>query len=69
MLAIEFADYKGLTSSQVFSKISSAALDAGLLLLGCGADHNAVRFAAPLNSTESDIDEGLAVLEQVLQSL
>jgi 4-aminobutyrate aminotransferase len=40
-----------------------------LLLLGCGADHDAIRFAAPLNSTTEEIDEGLDVFDGVLASL
>jgi 4-aminobutyrate aminotransferase-like enzyme len=37
-----------------------------LLLLTCGAAHNVVRWLAPLNVTEAEIDEGLAVFDGVL---
>lgn len=66
MLAIEFGDKDGMTGSDVFHAVSEKALERGLLLLGCGADHDAVRFAAPLNSTVEEVDEGLGVLEEVL---
>ncbi len=69
MLAIEFGELDGRNGTELFHEVSTKALDKGLILLGCGADHNAIRFAAPLNSTTSDIDEGLAILDEVLASL
>lgn len=69
MLAIEFGQVGDRTGADVFHEVSSKALEAGLLLLGCGADHDAVRFAAPLNSTTEEIDEGLTVLDRVLATV
>lgn len=69
MLAIEFGSKGDRSGSDVFSEVSSKALDAGLLLLGCGAEHNAIRFAAPLNSTIEEIDEGLDVFDSVLATI
>jgi 4-aminobutyrate aminotransferase len=69
MLAIEFGEYHGKSGAEVFHEVSEKALAEGLILLGCGADHDSMRFAAPLNSTEADIDEGLAIFEHVLSTL
>ncbi|MFT8356730.1 MAG: aspartate aminotransferase family protein [Bifidobacterium aquikefiri] len=69
MLAIEFGSKDGMSGAEVFHAVSQQALEKGLLLLGCGADHDAVRFAAPLNSTIDDINEGLMVFEDVLASI
>jgi 4-aminobutyrate aminotransferase len=69
MLAIEFGSKGSKNGSDLFAEVSAKALEAGLLLLGCGADHDAIRFAAPLNSTTEEIDEGLDVFDGVLASL
>jgi 4-aminobutyrate aminotransferase len=69
MLAIEFGTVNGKTGADIFSEVSAKALEKGLLLLGCGADHDAIRFAAPLNSTQEDIEEGLAIFEEVLATV
>ena len=43
--------------------------DAGLLVLTCGAGHNIVRWLPPLDVTEAEIDEGLAIFEGVLRAI
>jgi 4-aminobutyrate aminotransferase len=43
--------------------------DAGLLLLTCGPAHNIVRWLAPLDVTAAEIDEGLAMFEEVVAGL
>ena len=42
--------------------------DAGLLLLTCGQDHNTVRWLAPLNVTQAEIDEGLEIFGRALST-
>ncbi|KAB8287792.1 4-aminobutyrate aminotransferase [Bifidobacterium ramosum] len=69
MLAIEFGSKGEMNGADIFHAVSAEALKEGLLLLGCGADHDAVRFAAPLNSTTDEIDEGLEVLDKVLATI
>lgn len=69
MLAVEFAATDDMVPAKVFTTVQSLAAERGLLLLGCGVAHNAVRFAAPLNSTVADIDEGLEIFESVLATV
>ena len=40
--------------------------DLGLLLLTCGPEHNIVRWLAPLDVSEAEIDEGLAIFSTAL---
>jgi len=51
---------------ELADRLIARCADAGLLLLTCGAGHNVVRWLAPLNVTEAEIDEGLAVFDGVL---
>lgn len=69
MLAIELGSKEGRDGAELFNDICAKGRDKGLLLLGCGVHHNAIRFAAPLNSTTADIDEGLAVFDSILAEL
>lgn len=52
----------------VKSKISQAALDEGLLLLGCST-YEVIRFAPALNIKAEDIDKGSEMLENALKSI
>jgi 4-aminobutyrate aminotransferase len=47
-------------------RLIARCADAGLLLLTCGPAHNVVRWLAPLNVTDAELDEGLAVFDGVL---
>lgn len=69
MLAIELGEKDGRSGAELFSAICAKGIEKGLLLLGCGVHHNAIRFAAPLNSTTAEIDEGLAVFDSILSEL
>jgi 4-aminobutyrate aminotransferase len=51
---------------ELADRLIASCADAGLLLLTCGVAHNVVRWLAPLNVTEAEIDEGLAVFGDVL---
>ena len=46
--------------------VRRGALDRGLILLRCGVDGNAIRFAVPLVAPDALIDEGLQVFEDAL---
>ncbi len=43
--------------------------DEGLLVLSCGRDHNVVRFIAPLNVTEGEVEEALTIVRRALRSI
>ncbi len=48
------------------TRVLSAALERGLILLSSGTYRNTVRVLAPLNTPDEVVDEGLAVLERAL---
>jgi 4-aminobutyrate aminotransferase/(S)-3-amino-2-methylpropionate transaminase len=62
MLAIEFAERTPVRAAAVVA----AAYERGLLLLSCGLDGNVIRLLPPLTIGESDLTEGLALLEAAL---
>jgi 4-aminobutyrate aminotransferase len=45
----------------------SKALEQGLILLSCGYYANTIRLLAPLTIAESDLDDGLDIIESVLR--
>lgn len=47
-------------------RVTSAALDEGLILLSCGVYSNAIRILVPLTASDALLDEGLAKLEKAL---
>jgi 4-aminobutyrate aminotransferase len=51
---------------ELANSVIAACADQGLLLLTCGAEHNVVRWLAPLNVTDDEIDEGLSIFGRVL---
>lgn len=65
MTGLEFAKE---AEPGIKAKISQAALDEGLLLLGCST-YEVVRFAPALNITAEDIDKGTDMLERALRSI
>ena len=68
MLAVELVkdrDSRSPDGDRADAVIARCA-DEGLLLLTCGQAHNTVRWLAPLNVTDAEIDEGLDVFGRVL---
>ncbi|HRE40999.1 MAG TPA: L-lysine 6-transaminase [Ignavibacteria bacterium] len=49
------------------NKVTSKALENGLMILGCGSQ--SIRFRPPINVTESQIDEGINILDDVLSKI
>jgi 4-aminobutyrate aminotransferase len=46
--------------------VSAACADRGLLLLTCGAEHNIMRWIAPLDVDRAEIEEALGIFQEVL---
>ena len=55
-----------LPSPEARDRILQHCYDAGLVMLGCGAQ--TMRFRPPLTITTSEIDEGLAILDRTLST-
>lgn len=68
MVAMELVtDRKSKTPDKVLtSKLLTAALERGLILLSAGTYGNTVRVLAPLTADDAIIEEGLAVMEESL---
>lgn len=62
MLAFEFAEQGGDRAKAVLA----AAFDRGLILLSCGLHGNVIRLLPPLTIPDTDLDEGIAILEESL---
>lgn len=48
--------------------VAAAAMDAGLLLLTCGVEHQAIRWIPPLDVTVPEIEEALGLFERALKA-
>ncbi len=64
MLAIEFAEKSGDEAKAVTTK----ARENGLLILSCGLYGNVIRLLPPLTATDEELERGLDILEQALDS-
>ena len=62
MIGIELVNDLGVPDSAVCTKVIDHCLEKGIILIPCGLNRNVIRFAPPLNATEAQIDEALAVL-------
>ena len=62
MLAFEFVEQSPNRAKAVVAE----AFERGLILLSCGLYGNVIRLLPPLTIAESDLDEGLAILEEAL---
>jgi 4-aminobutyrate aminotransferase/(S)-3-amino-2-methylpropionate transaminase len=71
MVAVEFVtdgDSKA-PDSAVVQRVLDAAREEGLLLIKCGIERNVVRFLSPLNVSDQDVADALAMFGRALDSL
>ncbi|SDR53953.1 4-aminobutyrate aminotransferase apoenzyme [Paraburkholderia fungorum] len=67
MVAVEFCRPGGVEPDAEFTKrVQASALERGLLLLVCGVYSNVVRFLFPLTIQDAVFDEGMRILEDVI---
>ena len=69
MLAMELVKEGKKPNTELTAHIREKALEKHLILLNCGADHNVIRFIAPLTVTEKEIDTAVAILDEILREL
>ena len=70
MAAIEFAEPATLKPRpDLTKKLLAGALERHLMLLSCGTYAQAVRVIPPLVTTESEIDQAVAIIAEVLATL
>ena len=66
MLAIKLAHPDGALGDDLAARVRTLCYERGLLVLGCGTNHDCVRFLAPLVITADVIDDGLSILESAI---
>lgn len=69
MVAIEFSYEDGTPAGDLFEKVRDKCFKNKLLTLACGVYGNGLRFAAPLNVTEDEIDKGITIIDKVLSEI
>lgn len=66
MLAIELTNPDGSPDSDALTRIRQAALEDGVILLGCGTKKNVLRFIPPTTVKKEEIDRVITIVEKVL---
>lgn len=66
MIATEFSNPDQSPNAEIASQILEKCLAKNLLLLVCGSYKNIIRWIPPLVVTKEEIDEALAIFEEVL---
>ena len=69
MLAMEMVHPDKTPDADITTAIRTKALEKGLLLLGCGTNHNIVRFIAPTIVTEKEIDIAINIIDECLKEI
>jgi 4-aminobutyrate aminotransferase-like enzyme len=63
MIGLEFMDGEGGPDGDRVSRIKAKALEQGLVVLSCGIDDNVIRLLPPLTVSDSELAQGLEILE------
>ncbi len=66
MVGLEFMDEAGLPDADRVSQIKHRALEGGLVVLSCGIDDNVIRLIPPLTVSDSELTQGLDILESAV---
>ena len=69
MLAIDLRHPNGSPAGDKLIKLKDICFENGMLTLSCGVHNNCMRFATPLNVRQSELDEGLGIVETALKQL
>jgi 4-aminobutyrate aminotransferase and related aminotransferases len=69
MLAIEFSHPDGTPGGDILEKVRTGCLKNKLLTLSCGVHNNGMRFATPLNVTDEEINQGITIIDRVLNQV
>jgi 4-aminobutyrate aminotransferase len=63
LIGMEFMDDEDQPDAARVTQIKHRALEAGLVVLSCGIDDNVIRLLPPLTVSDSELAEGLDILE------
>lgn len=69
MVAMEFVlDHESKTpASALVGKVVQTCYEKGLILMKAGVGNNVIRFLAPLNIADDELEEGLKILESAIE--
>jgi 4-aminobutyrate aminotransferase len=69
MIGVEFVKDKAsrMPDGATAEAVTARAVDAGLLLLNCGIQHQVIRWIPPLNVTVPEVEEALGIFEGALR--
>jgi 4-aminobutyrate aminotransferase/(S)-3-amino-2-methylpropionate transaminase len=69
MVAVEFVrDRESLEpETELVQRILDTCRESGLLLIKCGIGRNVIRFLAPLNATDLDLEDALAIFRDAIR--
>ena len=69
MIGVEFVDEAGAADSRLCQNLIDDCLAKGLILIGAGLKRNVVRFIPPLNVSDGELREALAIFTEALTAL
>lgn len=66
MVGVEFNDATGNPSKEIAEKVAARCFENKLLVLTCGNHGQVIRLIPPLNISDKECEEGLAILEKAM---
>ncbi len=69
MIGVEFVDEAGAADGRLCQELVEKCLEKGLILIGCGLRRNVVRLIPPLNVTDVELSDGMAIFADALHEL
>ncbi len=69
MIGVEFVDEAGAADGRLCQELIDNCLGKGLILVGCGPKQNVLRLIPPLNVTDAELAEGMAIFADALHEL
>lgn len=69
MIGVEFCKENNEPYGEIVTEIRQFAVENGLILLGCGTDHNVLRFIAPLTVSKKEIDTAVSIVDKAINNL
>jgi 4-aminobutyrate aminotransferase/(S)-3-amino-2-methylpropionate transaminase len=69
MIGFEIVKHRGSfePDADATKRLTTAALEKGLIVLSCGTFANVIRILVPLTASDAIVDEGMKMLEQAMQ--
>jgi len=69
MTAFELVDHDGKPSPELTKALTTKALEKQLILLSCGTFGNTIRVLVPLTVSDEVLNEGLAIIVEIIKEL